>query len=683
MEGLLNQFQDYGWAPHNYANTSPVQTPPYSIQVSATNWQALWIYHDTFTTPNYTNLSFWINGGAGGGQIIQLQGVQLQSSGGVGLGTYTIPTLPANTWVSYSIPLSTLGVGGSVNYNGFWWQLTAYGTTNPFYLDTIQLLPTPPPAPTPININPAQIVRMADARWFGINTAVWDNYFDTPTTVSELTNAGLQFLRFPGGSLSDDYHWAKNVTDSNTWMWATSFTNFAHVATNIGAQAIITVNYGSGTPAEAAAWVTNANASNHWGFKYWEIGNELYGTWETDSNTYPHDPYTYATRAKAYITQMKAADPTIKIGVVVTTGEDSDSNGYTNHSATNLAGEVHYGWTPVLLSTLKSLGVTPDFAIYHWYPQFGTDSDFFLLQGTSNWIGDAANLRFMISNYFGTGGTNIELLCTENNSDSGPPGKQSVSLVNGLYYADSFCQLMQTEFNSYIWWDLRNGTETDGDLDSSLYGWREYGDLGVMNGLGTSLTNRYPEYFTAKIMQYFIRGGDKVLAPATNNSYLPAYAARRADGTLTVLVINKDPANTYNVQINLNGFTPNTTATVYSYGMPQDNAAAAGNPACDISRTNLPASTNFTYSFSPYSVTVFAFPPVGPVVSIPPQTSSSTQLILQLAGQSGTPYVLQTSSNLLTWSSVSTNLLTNNAIALTNTLATNKTAQYWRAAWLP
>jgi alpha-L-arabinofuranosidase len=26
-----------------------------------------------------------------------------------------------------------------------------------------------------------------------------------------------QALRFPGGSLADDYHWASNTTDTNTW----------------------------------------------------------------------------------------------------------------------------------------------------------------------------------------------------------------------------------------------------------------------------------------------------------------------------------------------------------------------------------------------------------------------------------------------------------------------------------
>ncbi len=115
----------------------------------------------------------------------------------------------------------------------------------------------------------------------------------------------------------------------------------------------------------------SANVTNRLGFKYWEIGNECYGTWETDSNLYPHDPYTYATRAASYYTQMKAADPTIKIGVVATPGEDSSSNGYTSHPAVNpRTGQVHYGWVPVMLSTLKAQGITPDFMVHHRYPEY-------------------------------------------------------------------------------------------------------------------------------------------------------------------------------------------------------------------------------------------------------------------------------------------------------------------------
>src|SRR5438445_13751994 len=121
-----------------------------------------------------------------------------------------------------------------------------------------------------------------------------------------------------------------------------------NVDTNVGAQVFVTINYGSGTTNEAANWVKYANVTNHCGFKYWEIGNENYGTWENDTNTSPHDPFTYATRASNYFTAMKAADLSIKIGVVAVTGEDSYANGYTNHTETNpRTMQRHNGWTHV------------------------------------------------------------------------------------------------------------------------------------------------------------------------------------------------------------------------------------------------------------------------------------------------------------------------------------------------
>ena len=233
----------------------------------------------------------------------------------------------------------------------------------------------------------------------------------------------------------------------------------------MNAQAMTTVNYGTGYTNEAAAWVAYCNAATtntqslgvdstgfnwqtagYWaslraaaplgtddgknflrisrtaplGFKYWEIGNEEYGSWETDSNSLPHDPYTYAVRAAGYIRLMKAVDPTIKIGVVVTPGEDSYANGYSSHPAYNAReGTYHNGWTAVLLATLTSLGVTPDFLIHHRYPQNpGGESDAGLLASSTGWASDAANLRQMITDYVGSTGTNIELVCTENNSVS-------------------------------------------------------------------------------------------------------------------------------------------------------------------------------------------------------------------------------------------------------------------------
>ena len=126
-----------------------------------------------------------------------------------------------------------------------------------------------------------------------------------------------------------------------------------------------------------------------------------------------------------------------------------------------------------MLATLRSLGVTPDFLIYHRYPKApGAESDSGLAASSSTWATDAADLRQQLNDYLGAAASAVELVCTENNSVYSNPGKQTTSLVNGLFLADSLCAAMKTEFNGVIWWDLRNGQETGNNNSSSLYGWR-------------------------------------------------------------------------------------------------------------------------------------------------------------------------------------------------------------------
>ena len=579
---LVNGFQDWSWAERNLENTAPVHSGSNSISVSAAAWQALSFEHPDFDARLYASLVFWAHGGAHGGQVLQVS-VQYGNINGPG---YELPALAANTWKQCVIPLGTLGAGGATNLNRLNIALASNGAAGTFYIDDVQLTARAAPALAHLSVDAGLPIRAAEARWFGVNTAIWDGNLDTAQTVSLLEEMGALVLRFPGGSASDEYHWASNTSGTNTWAWATPFSGFARVAANAGAQACITVNYGTGTADEAANWVRCSNVTNRYGFKYWEIGNEVYGTWETDANVYPNDAYTYATRARDYLAQMKAADPTIKVGVVVTPGEDSSVNGYTNHPATNaLTGQVHYGWTPVLLSTLKSLGVVPDFLIHHFYSEWTAagsiacaDSDPLLLQCSTAWASDAADLRQQLTAYLGPAGAGVELVCTENNSDSGAQGRQSTSVVNGLYYADSLAQLMKTEFNGFIWWDLRNGADASGSFDPTLYGWRASGDLGMLGDLGVlgGLANRYPTLYAAKLMHYFARPGDTILAASSDYQLLSVYGARRADGALSCLVLNKDTLASFNAQIALAGFAPDSTATIRSYGIPQDSAAQTG-----------------------------------------------------------------------------------------------------------
>ena len=59
----------------------------------------------------------------------------------------------------------------------------------------------------------------------------------------------------------------------------------------------------------------------------------------------------------------------------------------------------------------------------------------------------------------------------------------------------------------------------------------------------------------------------------SDNLLLSAYAVHRTNGALTMLVINKDMTTNLNAQIAMTNFVPWTTATVQSYGIPQDQAA--------------------------------------------------------------------------------------------------------------
>jgi hypothetical protein len=612
-DNLVNGFQNWSWATVNLTNSSPVHSGTRSISVyNAGNYQALWLEQPNFNTAPYASLNFWANGGTNGGQTVTVKGV----INGNGVGGFSIGPLTAGTWTQYTIPLSSLGIANVTNCNGIQIQGTS-GAQQVFYVDDMQLVAAPAPTVVHLKVDASKTLRTVDSRCFGVNNATWDGYLNNSQTLPLLRQNGVTTLRWPGGSTSDGYHWYNDTANNNT---------FNQLATNLGANVFITVNYGSGTSNEAAAWVKSVNVTNNFGFKYWEIGNECYGTWETDNNAPAHDPYTYAARAAGYIQLMRAASPGIHIGVVAVPGENTYSNN-ANHFAINpRTGSTNYGWTPIMLNTLKTLGVTPDFLIYHFYPEYtppttsGTapanDSDALLMQVASNpsasnwsdWASAAASLRQQLTDYLGaSNGSNVELVCTENNSDSGGFGKQLTSIVNGLYVADSLAALMKTEFNGYIWWDFRNGAQTTGSFDPTLYGWRTVGDEGMVGGASSP---PYPTFYAEKLMQFFARGGDTVLNASSDYLLLSAYAVRRTNGALALLVINKDVTTNFTAQISLTNFFPAGSAMVRSFGINQDEAARTNNPtpgSQDIATNSLAVSALFTNTFPAGSMTLITF----------------------------------------------------------------------------
>jgi len=144
-------------------------------------------------------------------------------------------------------------------------------------------------------------------------------------------------LRWPGGIISDSYHWQDGIGNrdlrppqyygqwNGEWMSNDVGTDeVLNLAEYLDIPVLLNINWGGGgTPTEAANWVeyTNAAASTHfgalraanghtdpWGVHTWEIGNEVWGSW-TAGHT---DPATYAASFNIFQAAMAAVDPTIE-----------------------------------------------------------------------------------------------------------------------------------------------------------------------------------------------------------------------------------------------------------------------------------------------------------------------------------------------------------------------------------
>jgi len=608
QDALNNGWNNWSWASVNTGSATTVHTGSSAIAVTADAFEALYLQHPALPTGAYESLKFWIHGGATGGQTLNV--VALRS--GTGQPAVHIGPLAPGVWQEFVIPLSQLGIENVSDLDGLWLQENGGVTQPTYYVDDVHLEFAPPPSLVNVTINPKQRIRKVDRRMFGLNAAVWDGAYASPNTTALLTELNNQALRFPGGSMADVYHWQTNMSEGQTFEWATSFDEFVAIAAATRAAVYITANYGTGTPEEAAAWVKYANKVKRHNVRYWELGNENYGTWEADNNTRPHDPVTYATRFKEYWRQMKAVDPSIKIGAVVVTGEDTYAN-YMDHPVTNpRTGVAHNGWTPVMLDTLRQLGVTPDFVVYHRYEQGpGGESDLFLLNSAASWPNDAAALRQMLDDYLGSKSKKVELAVTEHNSVFGSPGKQSTSLVNGLFYADAMGNLLKTEFNAMMWWNLRNGQEAGNNNSPSLYGWRRYGDYGIVDAADPAgPADRYPTFYVNKLLKNFARGGEKVVQASSDYGSLGVYAVRGADRSLRILVINKHPSAALNTTIALPALKRGEQAKVFSYGIPQDEAAHSGVGSADVQQSTLTLSgSTLTFSPGPYSAHVIQLNP--------------------------------------------------------------------------
>jgi len=131
---LVNGWQPWGWATINYGAHTPVHSGHASIAVTIKKgWDALYIHHDAFNTASYSSLTFWVNGGAKGGQVLQIQA----TAGKKPVKAYKIPALRANAWTQVTIPLAALGAAHRKDVDGIWIEDGTGKPLSTFFVDDI------------------------------------------------------------------------------------------------------------------------------------------------------------------------------------------------------------------------------------------------------------------------------------------------------------------------------------------------------------------------------------------------------------------------------------------------------------------------------------------------------------------------------------------------------------------
>jgi hypothetical protein len=183
---------------------------------------------------------------------------------------------------------------------------------------------------------------------------------------------------------------------------------------------LITVNFGTGTPQEAAAWVHYANIVRGYHIRYWELGNEMNGYWESGG---PLNALDYAHRYLEFRDAMTAVDPSIVLFGPVCGPPDPSNNLDNNTYIADFAQALVNAGRP---SALGGISV-------HIYPNWDSEDETALLATPSEWDDWGPAMTAALSSQ--SNPSAIPILLSETNADSAGT-VINARLADGLWYAD-------------------------------------------------------------------------------------------------------------------------------------------------------------------------------------------------------------------------------------------------------
>ncbi|HEX2991530.1 MAG TPA: hypothetical protein VHO49_12690 [Anaerolineales bacterium] len=368
----------------------------------------------------------------------------------------------------------------------------------------ILLTSTPIPSPVPgmLYVDPSTSLGPISPLVYGSNYGPW--LVVSAGMLDAAFDSGVTILRFPGGSWGDN----NNVTPLQ-------IDQVMDFAGKLGAQVMISVRYVDGTPEQAAELVRYTNLEKKYNVLYWSIGNEptLYdGVYKNKNEEFDVNRFNREWRAIAEA--MKAVDPSIKL-----VGPEVNQFSYdlTPGATTNFE-QKHETY---LVEFLKANSDLVDVVSIHRYPFpasriSGAPSMDEIRLNTREWDKIIIRLRELVHEHTGR---DMPIAVTEFNSAYDKSVGQETtpdSHYNAIWMADVLGSLIKNGVLMANQWYL---TAKAG-----------YGGLGLVGQFEV-----FPSYYTYQMYKMF---GDELIYSSTDDEDLTIYAARRADGALTVMVIN-------------------------------------------------------------------------------------------------------------------------------------------------
>ncbi|HEY0866411.1 MAG TPA: hypothetical protein VGE01_03475 [Fimbriimonas sp.] len=449
---------------------------------------------------------------------------------------------------------------------------------------------------TRVRIDALKNLAVMQPEALGIGVAVWDEHMLDKEIPSLVRNAGWKVVRYPGGSYADLYQWkthsATKGMEANIQP-GKDFDSFMGLCRKSGTTPLITVNYGSnpdGTggaePAYAAEWVRYANKTKGYGVKYWEIGNEVYGNgfyngkgWEVDLHS-PESgerlknpllgPTEYGRNVSRFSKAMKAEDPTVKVGAVMTT-----PGGWPDG--------VEPDWNT---NVLKECGTDVDFVVVHWYGEGKSQQE--ILDSLRKVPELLAKLK---AKCLSIAGREIPIWMTE-----GDGNDTNLRASGALFAADHYMTWLGNGAAHVNWWNLHNG----------LSHWQgQYGDQGI---LSSGHTNRgvaqppantpFSPYYGVQMVDRAAKPGDTFVPAASDRKTLVAHAVRQKSGRLAVMLINQDTDHATLAEIEIAGFKPGTPGDRFELGRGQSR----------IKRSRIEAEPKLKVAVPATGIVVVTFP---------------------------------------------------------------------------